>query len=94
MLETAGGPSQPLVRPGGLGSPETPLGCACLYKGQLRMKRSKGHTGATGSLRALTGWMHSVSACAHPCSAPLSAGPGDPLLGGGFGSPRQIRLGQ
>ena len=41
------------------------------------MRGSKGQTGATGCLRALTGGMHSVSARAHPCSASLPAGPGD-----------------
>lgn len=44
------------------------------------MRGSKGQTGATGCLRALTGGMHSASARAHPCSASLPAGPGGPEL--------------
>lgn len=78
-LDAGGSGRSKLVRPGGLGSAETHWG-ACLCKGQLQVRGSKGQTGATGCLRALSGGMPSVSACAHPCSASLTAGPGGPEL--------------
>lgn len=69
-----------LVRTRGLGSIETCWGMHICARGSCRREDPSARLGQLGCLRALTGEMHRVSARAHPRSASLLAGPGQPPL--------------